>query len=281
MSYPPSSAQVRLSAILRGLRTGAGMTTYQLADAMGWSQSKVTRIENGRTQATAADAEEWAEATGAGDSAREDLSHLAHAAWTEARSWRTSHRGGLAARQREMADMDRSATEILHFQPSVIPGLLQSESYARRVLTFGDVSGRGGIDAAVKERMARQSILREPGRRFDYVLTEGALRWRPGPNAMMEEQLGRLLAAAALPGVRLSIIPFDREARAVYSHGFAVFHIPGGPVVLAEGYTKEDFIADPHDVDAYERIFSLLRESALAGSAAADFARAVMLTNSP
>lgn len=278
MSHPPSPAQERLAAILRGLRTGAGMTTYQLADAMGWSQSKVTRIENGRTQATAADAEEWAVATGADDSAREELSRLAHAAWTEARSWRASHGGGLAARQREMADMDRSASEILHFQPSVIPGLLQSESYARRVLTFGDVSSRGGIDAAVKERMARQSVLREPGRRFDYVLTEGALRWRPGPKAMMEEQLGKLLAAEALPSVTLSIIPFDREARAVYSHGFAVFHIAGGPVVLAEGYTKEDFIADPHDVDAYKRIFSMLRESALTGPDAADFARAVMLT---
>jgi transcriptional regulator with XRE-family HTH domain len=278
MSNPLSPAQVRLAAVLRGLRAGAGMTTYQLADAMGWSQSKVTRIENGRTQATAADAEQWAEATGADDSAREELSRLAHSAWTEARSWRASHRGGLAARQREMADLDRSAAGILHFQPSVIPGLLQSESYARRVLTFGDVSGRGGIDAAVKERMARQSVLREPGRRFDYVLTEGALRWRPGSKAMMQEQFGKLMAAAALPGVTLSIIPFGREARAVYSHGFAVFHIPGGPVVLAEGYTKEDLIADPDDVDAYERIFSLLHESALTGPEAARFARAVILS---
>ena len=277
MSHPLSPAPLRLAAILRGLRAGAGMTTYQLADAMGWSQSKVTRIENGRTQATAADAEEWAEATGADDSAREELSRLARAAWTEARSWRASHRGGLAARQREMADMDRSATEILHFQPAVIPGLLQSEAYARRVLTFGDVSGRGGIDAAVKERLTRQSVLHEPGRRFDYVLTEGALRWRPGPKAMMEEQLGRLLAVGSLSGVTLSIIPFDREARAVYSHGFAVFRIPGGSVVLTEGYTREDFLADPQDVDTYERIFSLLRESALTGPDAADFARAVML----
>ena len=53
MSQPLSPAQVRLAAILRGLRAGAGMTTYRLAAAMGWSQSKVTRIENGRTQATA------------------------------------------------------------------------------------------------------------------------------------------------------------------------------------------------------------------------------------
>ena len=58
--------------------------------------------------------------------------------------------------------MEQSATEILHFQPEAIPGLLQSEDYARRVLSFADVTGKGGIDAAVKERMKRQAILREP-----------------------------------------------------------------------------------------------------------------------
>jgi transcriptional regulator with XRE-family HTH domain len=277
MSHPPSPSQQRLAAVLRGLREGADLTTYRLAEVLGWSQSKVTRIENGRTLPTSEDVEAWAQVTGAPGSVRDELLNVAYAAWTESRSWRASHRGGLAARQREMADMDREATEILHFQPSVIPGLLQSEGYARRVLTFGDVSGQGGIDAAVKARLARQSVLREPGRRFDYVLTEGALRWRPGSVAMMEEQLGRLLAAAALPNVTLSVIPFGREARAVYSHGFAIFRIPGSPVVLAESYTKEDFLADPRDVDAYERIFALLRESALSGDEAADFARAVIL----
>jgi len=173
--------------------------------------------------------------------------------------------------------MDRSATEILHFQPSAIPGLLQTENYARRLLTMGDVSSRGGIDAAVTARMSRQAILRESGRRFDYVLTEGALRWRPGPKALMEEQLGRLLAAASLPTVSLGIIPFDREARVVYLHGFAIFRTPDAPVVLTEGYTKEDFLADPRDIEVYEGIFALLRESVLIGDAAAEFARSVIL----
>lgn len=277
MAYPPTPAQARLIAILRGLREGAGLSTYALGERLGWSQAKVTRLENGRTRATAADVSEWAQATGADEQVRGELSELAYAASTEARSWRVSHRGGLAARQREMGNMDRSATEILHFQPSAVPGLLQGESYARRVLTFADVTAKGGIDAAVKARMKRQAILREPGRRFEYVLTEGALRWRPGPKAVMEEQLGKLLATAALPSVSLSIIPFDREARVAYIQGFAIFRTDEGPVVLIEGYTQEDFLADPRDVEVYERTFSLLRESALTGEDAAAFARAVLL----
>lgn len=278
MGQPPTPAQVRLLAILRGLRDGAGLTTYQLAERLRWNQSKVTRAENGRVRLSAAEVTEWAQATGADEATREELSQLAYAAATEARSWHISHRGGLAARQNEMARMDRAATQIAHFQPSVIPGLLQSESYARRVMTMSDVSGKGGIDAGVKARMKRQAILRQGGRRFDYVLTEAALRWRPGPRQVMEEQLGKLLASAALPSVSLSVIPLDREARTWYSQGFAVFRgMPDGPEILTEGYTKEDFLRDERDVETYERIFALLRESALTGSDAVEFARAAIL----
>jgi transcriptional regulator with XRE-family HTH domain len=273
----PTPAQGQLGLVLKGLREGAGLTTYALAERLRWSQSKVTRIENGHVLATADDAEAWAQATGAPDVTREEMSQLAYAAWTETRTWRASHRRGLAARQAEMSDMERTATHILHFQPSAIPGLLQAEGYARRVLTIGDVTNRGGIDAAVKARMKRQDILREPGRRFEYVLTEGALRWRPGPRSMMTEQLGRLLAAAALPQVTLTVIPFDREARTWYSQGFTIYRMPDGPQVLAEGYTKEEIFSEPRDVETYERVFSLLRESALSGEAAAEFIRAVIL----
>jgi transcriptional regulator with XRE-family HTH domain len=275
MTHPPSPAQMRLTAILRGLREAAGMSTYQLAEAVGWSQPKTSRIERGAVRATAADVEAWAEATGADPATREELAALAYSAWTETRSWRSAHRGGLAARQREMGAMDRRASEILHFQPSLIPGLLQSEAYARRVLTFGDVSGRGGIDAAAKERLKRQAVLREPGRAFDYVLTEGALRWRPGPAPMMDEQLAHMVALAALPAVSLSVIPFDRDPASVYLHPFAIFRIPDAPVVLIENYHGESFAFEKNDLDVYERVFAELRESALTGDEALAFIRSV------
>jgi transcriptional regulator with XRE-family HTH domain len=278
VTYPPSPARQRLINLLRGLRTSARLTTYQLAEALDWSQSKVTRIENGHAQPTEAEVDAWGAATGAGTAAREELASLARSAGMEVRSWRAAHRGGLAARQREMGSMEREASEILHFQPSVIPGLWQTERYARRVLELADVTSHGDIDAAVRARMIRQEILRDPGRRWDCVLTEGALRWRPAIPGLMEEQLGRLLTIAALPNVSLSIIPFDREPQAFYLHAFALYHVPGAPVVLVENYTAEIFITDRRDVDAYERIFAALRDSALTGEAAIDFARAVVLS---
>jgi hypothetical protein len=176
-----------------------------------------------------------------------------------------------------MSVLEHSATEIAHFQPEAIPGLLQSENYARRVLAFADVTHRGGIDAAVRERMKRQAVLREPGHRFEYVLTEGALSWRPGPQSLMAEQFGKLVAAASLNDVTFSVIPYDREARTAYIQAFMIFRTDDGPVALTEGYTKEDFLAAPVDIETLEHEFALLRESALVGADALDFARAVML----
>lgn len=279
MSQPPSPARVRLAAILRGLREGAGMSTYDLRDALRWSQTRVTRMENARGEKPPkpADVEAWAQATGAPETVRDELTALLKAAGSESMSWRVSHRRGLAARQREMATLERSAPEIAHFQPEAIPGLLQSENYARRTLAFADVTHKGGIDAAVRERMKRQAVLRESGHRFEYVLTEGALRWRPGPEPLMVEQFGKLAAAAALPAVTFSVIPFDREARTAYIQGFQIFRSSEGPAVLTEGYAGEDFLADPRDVEIFEHTFAVLRESALVGADAIDFARMVML----
>jgi hypothetical protein len=73
------------------------------------------------------------------------------------------------------------------------------------------------------------------------------------------------------------VIPFDREARTWYGQGFTIYAADPA-VVLAEAYHQEQFIADPRDVGIYEHVFELLRESAITGDAAADFARSVILS---
>ncbi len=277
MSQPPSPSQQRLLSILRGLRAGAGLTTYQLAERLGWSQSRVTRIENGVIQASADDADAWAEATGADPGTRADLSALAYSAWNEVRSWRVSHRGGLAARQREVSQMEHQAAEIRQFQPEAIPGLLQSEAYARRTLELADVTGKGGADAGARARIKRQSVLRESGHAFDFVLGEGALRWRPGARELMTEQLGHLLAAASLPSVSLSVIPFDRDAVQAYQHAFTIYRIPDAPTVMVEFFHGETFPSLPAEIELYERLFANFKDSALQGDEALAFARSVIL----
>ena len=276
MSHPPSPSQQRLTAMLRRLRDDAGLSTYQLSEALGWSQSRVTRIERGRIVATAADVEAWAEATGATQSARGELSDLAYDAWTQSRAWRTSHRHGLAARQREMAQLEQSCTGLRHFQPEAIPGLLQAPAYARDVIRMADITGQGDVDAAVAVRIDRQRALRESERNFHFVLAEGALRWRPGPPDTMAEQRDHLLAAAEFAAVSIAAIPYDQQASAPYIHPFMIFDLPEGQLVITEQYAGETFSSDARDVEIYERVFRVLSESALTGAAALEFIRSTM-----
>jgi transcriptional regulator with XRE-family HTH domain len=276
MTQPSGPARQRLAAVLRRLREDAGLSTYALAEVLGWSQSRVTRIENARITAAAADAEAWANATGAPPRIRDELSDLAYDAWTQSRSWRASHRRGLATRQREIGQLERAAARVRHFQPEAIPGTLQSPSYARHLITMADVTQRGDVDEAVAARMERQRILREPGRKFEYILAEGALRWRPGPPEVMTEQREHLLVAAQLTSVTLAIIPFDQQARVPYIHPFIVYDVPDAPMVLAEQYTGEVFVSDARDIALYERTFDQLRDSALIGDDALEFIRSAI-----
>lgn len=252
------------------------MSTYQLAAALGWSQSRVTRIENGRIVATAADVEAWADATRAPDRVREELSRLAYESWTQVRSWRASHQHGIAERQRQVGVTERESTAVRHFHPGVVPGLLQSPSYARHVIVMADITGQRDIDSAVAARVKRQEILREPGRQFRYVLVEGALLWRPGPPEIMAEQRDHLLAAASLEAVDIAVIPYARQARTCYVHPFAIYDLPGAPMVLTEQYSGETFISDPRDLAVYEETFDVLYRSALTGDEALEFIRSVM-----
>jgi transcriptional regulator with XRE-family HTH domain len=272
----PSPSQQRLAAILRRLRDDAGLSTYQLSEVLGWSQSRVTRIERARIVPTAGDVEAWAQATNAPAQAREQLSDLAYEAWTQTRSWRTSHRRGLAARQREMAELERSCTGLRHFQPEAIPGLLQAPAYAREVLRMADVTEQRDVDAAVAARMERQKVLRQRGREFRYVLTEGALLWRPGPPEIMAAQRDHLLAAAEFAAVAIAAIPYDQQARAPYIHPFMIFDLPEGPLVVTEQYAGETFNSDARDVEVYEQAFATLAGSALTGAEALEFIRSTM-----
>ncbi len=276
MSQPANPARQRLAAILRRLRDDSGMSTYQLAEALGWTQSRVTRMERGAIPATADDVDAWADATRAPQGVRSEMSQLAYEAWTRTRSWRSSHQRGIAERQREMGDMDRAAVGLRQFQPEAIPGLLQSPAYAHQVITMADISGQRDIDEAVAARMDRQRVLREPGREFRFVLAEGALRWRPGPVAVMAEQRAHLLAAAALEGVTISVVPYDREAAAPYIHPFTIYDLPGAPLVLTEQYSGETETSDTREVAVYEQVFAVLAASALTGDQALEFIRSVL-----
>jgi transcriptional regulator with XRE-family HTH domain len=257
-----------LASRLRALRVDAALSGEQLASRLGWSQSKVSKIETGKTRPSNGDVRAWAEATMADAPTLDELLELAERVHTEALSWRVSHSGGLAKRQLEVAEIEARATLVRSFQPAVVPGLLQTAEYARQVLTLADLSGQRDVPAAVAARLERQTALYDEAKQFQFVLTEAALWWRPGPVSLLLAQLDRVLSVMTLSNVDIRIIPLASEARAFYVNGFLLYETPEEPLVIVETYTQELLLTGESDLDAYRSLHLRLRESAVAGGEA-------------
>ncbi|MGH3928058.1 MAG: Scr1 family TA system antitoxin-like transcriptional regulator, partial [Pseudonocardiaceae bacterium] len=147
----------------------------------GFSQAKISRMESGRLVPSPEDADRYARALGASPTVRRQLMAMArdlHEQHRTAAPARVSVSRSAAHEQRVRRNEARS-THIAVFHPVVIPGLLQTEEYIRAAFTSGDLSPTAA-QARVAERLLRAEILDEPGRRFTFVLTAGALGWRVG-----------------------------------------------------------------------------------------------------
>ncbi len=271
-----SAERQRLAASLRGLRSRARLSTYELAAALGWSQSKVSKMERGQVPAEPTDVAAWARATGAAPDVANDIAALAEVTANQARSWQAVHSRGLASRQREMAGIHAAMTRLREFATAAVPGALQIPPYATCVLELADVSGRGGVPEAVAERMNRQAILFDPARSFEYVLTEGALRCRFGQPEVMRAQAEKIISMMTLPNVSVAVIPFATTPAALFVSGFVIYDLPDELVVLVEVLTRELQLRTEWDVRTYEEAFARLRGSAVMGEAAEGLIRRYM-----
>ena len=208
-SREPRTQRARLGAELRRARTLAGLSGRQVADATGLSQPTVSRIERGESVPSLREVIAWADAVEVGADRKALILGLAEAAVNEVTTFRARLSNGLAAVQEDVRGLEATARTLRNFQPGIIPGLLQTAEYARRILAFADETANVG--AAVAARLTRQEILHEPGRSFEFLLTEAALRYRPGPREVLTAQLDHLAAVVTLEAISFGVIPADAE----------------------------------------------------------------------
>ncbi|MEU3020905.1 helix-turn-helix transcriptional regulator [Nocardiopsis sp. NPDC007018] len=266
-------AKRRLAALLRGSRLDSGLSGQQLADALGWSQSKISKIENGRTRPSVSDAERWLGACGGSTDLVDRARELTDAALVESRHWRVAHSEGLGQGQREVGLLEDRATEVLSFQPSLIPGLLQTAEYAKQVLTLSNLSGQKDIAAGVAARLRRQEVLYGDGRRFRFLVTEAALRWYPTTAKILPAQLDRLQAVSTLSAVELRVLPLNSAFGQRQNNGFLLYEIPDESTVIVETFTRELSIAEPDEVAQYRDVHETLTEHALSEEESRAFIR--------
>jgi transcriptional regulator with XRE-family HTH domain len=254
-------ARVHLGARLRELRTEAGLTGRVLAARMGCTQSKVSKLENGKQTPTPSDLETWAQATGYPERAAE-LKGRARALETRYRSWRRQLAAGHRVRQEASVTEEGKSSLIRVFEPSVIPGILQTPEYARHILAHAtELHGSAqDIEDGVRARMKRQALLYEPGRQFRIVVWEPALYARYGPSSVASSQLDRLTSLIGLDTVSLGVLPLEASLKVPPKHGFWIFD---ERLVIAEAVNAEMWLDDQADIALYGKVWNQLAQAAV------------------
>jgi len=266
---PPRPRRLKLGEELKRLRVLAGVTQRQAATATRMSQSTVFRVENGTSVPSWPEVVAWADVTRAAGPDLALLRDLTEAALNEMTPFRERLKDGLAAIQEDVRALEATAATLRNFQPTIIPGLLQTPAYAGLVL---GIVGNEDPAAAVASRMRRQQILYEPGRQFEFLMTEAALTRRLGPVSILAGQLEHVAAAAsAARSIELGVIPGDAVMKVIPWTGFVLYEDRADgeqPMVAIETAHAQIYVSEAADVKIYREYLALLRESALRGEEA-------------
>jgi transcriptional regulator with XRE-family HTH domain len=263
---------------LKRLRVAAGLSGPELAERLGWSQAKVSKVENARQRISVTDVNAWAAATGAVDDLREKLAGMAVNALLATAPGRTRHER--PEEYRTTGSPETSAGAIFVYEPVAVPNLLQTPDYARSLLEANPPDDRLDVAGAVAARMAHQSVLYDQARRFEFLIPEATLRWRPGSPGTMLGQIDRIGLAATLPNLWIGLLPMDADVPAWRTHGFTILDERGDqePLVRIETLTTTLVIDDPTAVERYRDAFTRLRGAAVAGGDGLDLLRRIATT---
>lgn len=259
-------ARIVLGARLRELRQRANFSGKQLAESLSWQPSKVSKIELGKQTPSDDDIVAWTEATNCSSDGADLLASL-HTLEVQHAEWQRQLKGGLKPHQNEIAELNARTRFFRVFESTYIPGLLQTAEYvrARFVQSISVFKIRNDINEAVQARLQRQDILYRPEKRFHFVITEAALRYRLCPPVAMLGQLDRLISIAALSNVKLGIIGFDTAYVVAPAHGFWILDEDR---VMVETFSAELNLAQPQETSLYGTVFDSLAAVASYGRSA-------------
>lgn len=270
----PSRIRAQLGVELRAARTMAGLSQRDLRSRLGNTPSQVTlsRVERGETVPDRALAGRWLAACSATAEVSNRIESLTEAAHNETRPW-SAMLGGAAHLQGVARFRDEEAALVRNCQMSLVPGLLQTAEYARLLAPQVDPTGAFDHAGMVADRMARQRILYESGRRFEFLIGEAALVWAPGPQ-VMDAQLDRLVSVATLSAVDLRVLPVRREGAASWqSFVYREAAEDGRASVTTELVHGGGMITDPQLVEQYRDLWERIWEAAVAGEEAVELIR--------
>ncbi|MFI9272918.1 helix-turn-helix domain-containing protein [Kitasatospora sp. NPDC052896] len=274
MAEGPTGSTVprrQLGRYLRDLRNKARLTVRAAARQLEWSEAKMWRIETGQTSLRSLDVEAMCKVYGAPADLTEALMGLAKE--TKARGWWHSYGDVIPEGFDLYIGLEEAAAQIDWYESELIPGLLQTEDYARTIIRADNPhEEEGEIERRARLRTTRQVILsRAAGApTLRVVLNESVLRRPVGSNDVMATQLNQLVEVSEL--IRIRVVPFAAGLHlGVMSGPFTILRFPCNPdgseseppTVYAEGYTGVLYLDKPNEVERYDRAFESIWDTAL------------------
>ncbi len=261
----PTVRRRRLGQELRRLRELKGMTAEEVAERLLVSQSKISRLENGRRSISQRDVRDLCGVYEVEDHRIVDsLMQMAK----DSRQQGSWHSFGDIPYSVYIG-LETDAASLRVYDPQVVPGLLQTRPYAEALITGAlPETTPTDIEKRVQVRMRRQERIAAPENplRLWTVLDESALRRVVGTRALMREQLEYLVEQSQLPHVTVQVIPFDMGAHPGLNGQYAILEFPDASdssVVYIEGVTSDLYLEKANDVQQYSVMYEHLRAQAL------------------
>lgn len=263
----------QLGRYLRELRNKSRLTVRVAAAQLEWSEAKIWRIETGQTSLRSLDVEAMCKVYGAQQDITEALMGLAKE--TKARGWWHSYGDAIPEYFDVYIGLEEAASHFSWYESELVPGLFQTEDYARAVIRADNPSVDDvEIERRVHVRLARQALLTRVTHRpvFDVVLNEAILHRPVGDEVAARGQLTRLVEVSELPTVSLRVVPFGAGLHhGIMSGTFVLLRFPLNgngqdtepPTVYVESFTGALYLDKPHELARYDTAFKNIWESSL------------------
>jgi transcriptional regulator with XRE-family HTH domain len=261
----PTVRRRRLGQELRRLRELKGMTAEEVAERLLVSQSKISRLENGRRSISQRDVRDLCGVYEVEDHRIVD-SLMQMAKDSRQQGWWHSF-GDIP--YSVYIGLETDAASLRVYDPQVVPGLLQTRPYAEALIAGAlPETASADIDKRVQVRLRRQERISAPENplRLWTVLDEAALRRVVGNRSLMRDQLEHLVEQSQLPHVTVQVIPFDMGAHPGLNGQYAILEFPDAAdssVVYIEGVTSDLYLEKANDVQKYSVMYEHLRAQAL------------------
>jgi transcriptional regulator with XRE-family HTH domain len=269
----------QLGAELRRLRERAQRTVADVAKELGWSESKLSRIETAHTSIRNADLQLLLGTYKVPEQETARLAAFANLA--RQRAWWEGYGDALLDPYKTLLGFEAEARSIYTYDAIILPGLLQTNEYASAIIRAVSIGERADVvEQRVAVRMARQAVLtREPPVELCTVIDEAVLRRPIGGPDVMRRQLMRLIEVSEQPAITIQVLPFAVGAHRGVDGSFIILEFPKGlddPLAYCDGMTGGVFRSKSDDLRRYWSSLEALRAAALGPAESTEFITRVL-----